>query len=215
METIRSLLREHGAVQTKSLLDQAIREEMQLLEARLQEMKFYMAASTSEQSPVSAPDIPISTEETPSLSTPLQQEESNKPKRVKPSPNSNRIHPIARAKAAKAEAKPETPQPTIQGESSETDKKPPRGVLKAEQRKKENAKRKELEEAGINPTSLLTKENLSQWLTSGKTYSQIAREEVGMREEDVSAAAKKHGLSSQKTTRLTGRENVIVTKDQA
>jgi hypothetical protein len=211
METIRNLLREHGAAQTKALLDQAIREEVLLLETRIQEMKIYMSSSPPERPLVSSPEHKISPEEAPN---PLQQDEPKKAKRVKPTPNSNRVHPIARAKAAKAEAKPETPQPAPLPESSETDKKPPRGVLKAEQRKKENAKRKELEEAGISPSSLLTKENLQQWLSVGKTYSQIAREEVGMREEDVSAAAKKHGLSSQKTQKLTGRENVIVTKEQ-
>ncbi len=210
METIRSLLREHGATQTKALLDQAIREEMQVLEVRLQEMKSYMRSSLPEQQIVSASENTSSAEGAP---TPLVAEERKKTKRVKPTPNSNRVHPIARAKAAKAEADPQTPQPTCLPESSKTDKKPPRGVLKAEQRKKENAKRKELEEAGINPSTLLTKENLEQWLSAGKTYSQIAREEVGMREEDVSAAAKKHGLSSQKATRLTGRENIVVTKE--
>ncbi len=207
MEQIRQILQTHGAAQTKAFLDQAIREEQQLLEARLNEIRQYLGQEG--QHPMA--EAQQSAEEVP---TPLQQDESKKAKRVKPTPNSNRVHPIARAKAAKAEAKPETPQPTCLPESSETDKKPPRGVLKAEQRKKENAKRKELEEAGISPNSLLTKENLEQWLSSGKTYSQIAREEVGMREEDVSAAAKKHGLSSQKTQKLTGRENVIVTKEQ-
>jgi hypothetical protein len=210
METIRSILREHGAAATKEFLDQAIKAELTLLENRLVELRQYLGVST----PVAAV-VPASTSESP---VPLQQEESpspvDKPKRVKPQPNSNRKHPIARAKAKSAIPPPPSVETTPTPETSQTDGKPARGVLKAEQRRKEATKRKELETQGINPTSLLTKENLASWLSAGKTYSQIAREEVGLREEDVSAAAKKHGLSSQRR-QPTGKEQVIVTKEPA
>ena len=206
METVRALLREHGASATKEFLDQAIKAELILLEQRLVEIKQYLSISTPESVVVTT-----STSESP---VPLQQEASSspvdKPKRVKPQSNSNRKHPIARAKAkVKAEVSPVPEQ--VDTSPSQTDGKPARGVLKAEQRRKEAAKRRELEGQGINPTSLLTKENLSTWLSEGKTYSQIAREDVGLREEDVSAAAKKHGLSSQR--RITGKENVMVIKE--
>jgi hypothetical protein len=208
MDTIRALLREHGATATKELLDQAIKAELTLLEHRLVEIRQYLGAPLPEPAVVAPP----STSETP---IPLQQDESSSTKvkvtRTKPQPNSNRKHPIARAKAKAATTPPPPIETTATTETSQTDEKPARGVLKAEQRRKEAAKRRELESQGINPTSLLTKENLSQWLTEGKTYSQIARDDVGLREEDVSAAAKKHGLSSQR--RLTGKENVIVTKE--
>lgn len=59
-----------------------------------------------------------------------------------------------------------------------------------------HAKRKELEEQGIIPESLLTKENLEKWLNSGKTYQGIAREYVGVHENDISFVAKKYGLQS-------------------
>ncbi len=201
METIRAILREHGATATKHFFNEAVKEELALLESRLQELRGFLG---SEPIVAVAEVQPLHEDEAPS---PV-----DKTKREKPKPNSNRKHPIARAKAKAAAPPTETTPQTLQ-ESSQTEGKPARGVLKAEQRRKEAAKRRELEAEGINPTSLLTKENLSQWLAAGKTYSQIAREDVGMREEDVSAAAKKHGLSSQKTARLTGKENVIVTKE--
>lgn len=69
---------------------------------------------------------------------------------------------------------------------------------KAEQRAAESAKRAQLSTAGINPRDQLTKENLERWLREGKSFSQIAREEVGLRQEEVSAAAKKYGLKAQK-----------------
>jgi hypothetical protein len=203
METIRTLLREHGAAGTKAFLDKAICEEQDLLERRLSEIKAYLGDPLPQCSPPSEKSVAEQT-------IALDQEGVQKPRKVKQKcePNSNRIHPIARAKAkAKAAVPPEPIPPPSEGEA-----KPSRGALKAEQRKKENAKRQELEAAGINPTSLLTKENLEKLLTSGKTFSQIAREDVGLREEDVSAAAKKHGLTSQKQ-RITGRENVMVIKE--
>jgi hypothetical protein len=83
---------------------------------------------------------------------------------------------------------------------------------KAEQRAAEAAKRAELQAAGVAPRDQLTKENLQRWLGEGKTFSQIAREEVGLRQEEVSAAAKKFGL---KAPRKTEKETptVKITKE--
>ena len=82
---------------------------------------------------------------------------------------------------------------------------------KAEQRAAEAAKRAELSTAGINPRDQLTKENLQRWLGEGKSLSQIAREEVGLRQEEVSAAAKKYGLKAQKKL----QQSLLVTKEPA
>lgn len=57
-------------------------------------------------------------------------------------------------------------------------------------------KRKELKEKGIDPTSLLTKENMEKWLGAGMSYNRIAREEVGLSEGIVSSKAKEYGLMS-------------------
>lgn len=56
-------------------------------------------------------------------------------------------------------------------------------------------KYKELVEKGIEPASLLTKENLDTWLKSGKTYLKIAKE-TGIHESEISSKAKEFGLSS-------------------
>jgi hypothetical protein len=59
----------------------------------------------------------------------------------------------------------------------------------------EDKKRKELEEKGISPKTLLTKENLKKWIEEeGRTYSYIAREFIGCRDSEVSAAAKLWGI---------------------
>lgn len=49
---------------------------------------------------------------------------------------------------------------------------------------------------GINPESLLTKENLEKWLSEGMSYMRIAREKVGLPDKLVGDAAKKFKLKS-------------------
>ena len=57
-------------------------------------------------------------------------------------------------------------------------------------------KRAQLIEKGINPESLLTRENLETWLNAGMSYQRIAREQTGCHESVISATAKMFGLKS-------------------
>lgn len=57
-------------------------------------------------------------------------------------------------------------------------------------------KRKELESKGIKPETLLTKDNLEKWLAEGLSYMRIAREKVGIHENEISTIAKTLGLQS-------------------
>ncbi len=67
---------------------------------------------------------------------------------------------------------------------------------KAKHREDVAKKNKELLQKGIKPESLLTKENLTKWLGEGMSYMRIAREEVGLPENQISAMAKQFGLQS-------------------
>lgn len=67
---------------------------------------------------------------------------------------------------------------------------------KAKHREEVTKKNKELKEKGIHPESLLTKENLSKWLGEGMSYMRIAREQVGVHENEIAAIAKTFGLQS-------------------
>lgn len=69
-------------------------------------------------------------------------------------------------------------------------------MTKARHRELINEKYKELTSKGIKPESLLTKENLTEWLGKGYSYMRIAREYVGVPENDVAAMAKTFGLQS-------------------
>lgn len=59
------------------------------------------------------------------------------------------------------------------------------------------AKRKENEQAGLQPSHFLTKENLKQWIEDeGQTYAWVAREKAGCPETQVSATAQMMGIKS-------------------
>ena len=59
------------------------------------------------------------------------------------------------------------------------------------------AKRKENEAAGLQPSHFLTKENLKQWIEDeGQTYAWVAREKAGCPENQVSATAQMMGIKS-------------------
>jgi hypothetical protein len=69
--------------------------------------------------------------------------------------------------------------------------------MKKEQTEKEGEKYRELVSKGIDPESLLTKENLKKWIdTDGLTYAQIARDHVGLSALQVSNIAKGFGFKS-------------------
>jgi hypothetical protein len=59
------------------------------------------------------------------------------------------------------------------------------------------AKRKENEAAGFQPSHFLTKDNLKQWIEDeGQTYAWVAREKAGCPETQVSATAQMMGIKS-------------------
>ena len=69
--------------------------------------------------------------------------------------------------------------------------------MKREQTEKEMAKYKELVSKGIDPETLLTKENLKKWIdVDCLTYAQIARDHVGLSALQVSNIAKGFGFKS-------------------
>ena len=59
------------------------------------------------------------------------------------------------------------------------------------------ARRKENEAAGFQPSHFLTKDNLKQWIEEeGQTYAWVAREKAGCPETQVSATAQMMGIKS-------------------
>jgi hypothetical protein len=70
--------------------------------------------------------------------------------------------------------------------------------IKKWQREQEANRRIYMKTHKISRTSLMTVENMRNWLGDGQTYAWIAREQLGCKEEDVSKFAKENGLSRKK-----------------
>jgi hypothetical protein len=69
--------------------------------------------------------------------------------------------------------------------------------VKEFQKSAEEKKRKENEAAGIQLNTILTKDNLKQWVeVEGKTYSWVAREKAGCPDTQVAATAQMMGIRS-------------------
>jgi hypothetical protein len=74
--------------------------------------------------------------------------------------------------------------------------------IKKWQKEQEDKKKKELDAQGINPASLLTKENLQKWIVEEKkTFAAVARDYVGLPDSMVSSAAKSYGIQSETSKR--------------
>jgi len=76
-------------------------------------------------------------------------------------------------------------------------------VMKEYQKSAVEAKRKENEMAGLDPSHFLTKDNLKQWIElEGHTYAWVAREKSGCHESQVAATAKMMGVKSRISKKL-------------
>ena len=74
--------------------------------------------------------------------------------------------------------------------------------IKKWQKEQEDKKKRELDAQGINPASLLTKENLQKWIVDEKkTFAAVARDYVGLPDSMVSSAAKSYGIQSETSKR--------------
>jgi hypothetical protein len=79
--------------------------------------------------------------------------------------------------------------------------------IKEFQKAEEEKKRKENEEAGIELSQILTKENLKQWIeVEGHTYAWVAREKAGCKEAQIAATAQMMGIKS----RITKKKALIM-----
>jgi len=79
--------------------------------------------------------------------------------------------------------------------------------IKEFQKAEEEKKRKENEEAGIELSQILTKENLKQWIeVEGHTYAWVAREKAGCKESQIAATAQMMGIRS----RITKKKALIM-----
>ena len=102
---------------------------------------------------------------------------------------------VKQPEAQQSESEPE-PQQQVHNVSGLSDPKD----IKKWQKEQEEKKKRELDAQGINPASLLTKENLERWiLQEKKTYAAVARDYVGLPESMISSSAKSFNIQSETT----------------
>lgn len=93
--------------------------------------------------------------------------------------------------------KAEDVQPHVKTETEEESKFRNPNEVKEFQKAAVDAKHAELTAAGIKGESLLTQENLNQWLVvEGNTYAWVAREKTGCSETRVADVARSFGIKS-------------------
>lgn len=90
----------------------------------------------------------------------------------------------------------EIPQPEEPKEESEQTLADRKAAIKRDNAEKTQKKYQELVSKGVTPKSLLTKENLERWVKEGLSYTQIARDHVGIDAEEIGAIAKGFGIKS-------------------
>jgi Ni,Fe-hydrogenase I large subunit len=102
----------------------------------------------------------------------------------------------------------DAPAPTENTMEQENKFRPP-AEMKEFQRLAVEKKRVELQAQGVDPKTLLTKENLKKWVEDeGNTYAWVAREKVGVPESEVSSLAKSWGISS----KISKKRGMLIAK---
>lgn len=196
---IRKMLAEHGIAKVNSLFHQVLQEDYEALQAILQPLKKEVKVK-QEKVKEFVPVVPVT--------KPIEKVK-DKPKKVK-----KEVKKVEEKKAEVMEddfidslvAVPHriannTQVVVTKLKEGEEDNVPPNLTtkeLREWQKDQEEKKHAELVRQGIDPTSLLTVENLKKWVEDEKkSYSYIARRLVGLPEAQVSAEAKKHGIVSE------------------
>lgn len=92
---------------------------------------------------------------------------------------------------------PDVPSTAPEEPAAAVSEKERKARIKKEQAAAEQKTFQELTANGIKPESLLTKENLNTWVnTQGLSFTQIARDHVGLDAEKISDVAKGFGIQS-------------------
>jgi hypothetical protein len=128
-------------------------------------------------------------------STPASEEEVQE--EVKPV-----LRPSTKIRIVKKPQEPvlaEQEQPLLaeQPQQEATSEREKKVQIKKEQNEKVEKKFQELQVKGIDSYSLLTKDNLKKWVDTDKlTYTQIARDHVGLPADEIATIAKGFGIQS-------------------
>jgi hypothetical protein len=220
---IRNCIGKHGMKKTFLAIQKIMKEDFEFLSEHFMSMPGHFHAKPFSQ--VAEKETSIGAKERQKEAPAIQKAKgSEEPKVQKPA---ELAKAIIRVKKVEEKEVPETKKPEIQVEEETEVKNiriheflegeeprqadpssapgippmPPKGLtvkeIKQWQKGEEDKKRDELREKGIDPQTLLTKDNLKQWIEKeNKSYAVVARYHVGLPEMYVSEVAKKFGVQS-------------------
>jgi len=70
-----------------------------------------------------------------------------------------------------------------------------------------------LDAQGVNPASLLTKENLQRWIIDEKkTYAAVARDYIGLPDSMIASSAKSFGIQSDASKKRLLKNTIAAVK---
>ena len=199
-EYLKELIGWYSLEEVHTCLEEICKEEFDFLK-RLYSAKV-PKTSQAQQQPQQQPQQQQSQQQ---QSQQPQQQQSQQPQPQQPQPQPQKHTPLRAdtkvvvVKQPEVEQQPEDQQQqqqqvhNLSGLSDSKD-------IKKWQKEQEEKKKRELDAQGINPASLLTKENLERWiLQEKKTYAAVAREYVGLPESMISSSAKSFNIQSETT----------------
>ena len=190
-QDLRTLVANHGIEKVHTSLHTMMRQEYEFL------AQFFKVQAQ-----------PVTVVATTVVATPVHEQQTIEsimtPVKVK------NVKIVVKKSESETEAIPELVAPVENTmEQPEEKKFRPPAEMKEFQRLAVEKKRAELHAQGVDPKSLLTKENLKQWVEQeGNTYAWVAREKVGVPESEVSALAKSWGISS----KISKRRGLMIAK---
>jgi hypothetical protein len=181
---LKELVSWYSLQEVHAAVDELCKEEFAFLK------KLYAPSVTVPKKVVAAPPVPLASV---AYASQDQQEEP----KLRPDAKVRVVKkPTADATSLVAVTPASPPTQQTHHESGLTDPKD----LKKWQKEQEEKKKRELDAQGINPASLLTKENLQRWIVEEKkTYAAVAREYVGLPDSMVASSAKSFGIQSDTT----------------
>jgi hypothetical protein len=186
---LKQILMYHSAQEVHTTLRQLFEEDYQ----------FYQTLFHVPQPAVPPPPPPVVVEAVPLAQ--FQVPETQEP----PLTTTTRISNNTRIRVVKREQEaPPAPAPEpTQDEEAQEPKEDSlqslaerKAAIKRDNAEKTQKKYQELVSKGITPKTLLTKENLEKWVKDGLSYTQIARDHVGIDAEEIGAIARGFGIKS-------------------
>jgi hypothetical protein len=203
--SLRHLIAEHGYASVNEAVNTIMAEDYRYLKS-LFDKKSSAAAPAAAPATAPAPAVvqalnaPAPAPSTENVVVPSAEQSSAKVVRIKAKKGSAEVATPAPAPAPQPAPSPDAPVEDVKNIHIEQKEYRDPKEVKKWQKAQEEKKHAELLAAGVRLETVLTKENLKQWIeVEGQTFAWVAREKAGVPDHQVAATAKALGIQSAKS----------------